>query len=168
MPRELGPVEPAPPAPQPHVVPRMSLGYGFTAAKPKAWPVTDAELVEINEWLPSRLKGRWKHLADESFYSWLRSQMNDRTRLLIRSENIVGLFYTERDALDPVGHVVEKFVRCRSKKVTKEEQAAFYTVVYEWAKALGVSEFVFAIDSDCTLTGIGADAEGRKCYAVVF
>ena len=109
--------------------------------------VTDRDMDEIVPWLLASLKPQWPRLQEDNLRHWLHAATNDRTAKLCRTDRVVGLFFMQRDVMEPNGIVREKFVR--HKNAPLEEQRAFYGEVAEWARTIKARSLVVCEDTNC-------------------
>lgn len=134
--------------PPPFVAPRMG-GPPPKLEQAQVWRVKEPELDGICAWLVPLLKEEWPRLSVDGVWLWLRATMNERTALLIRTKNVVGLFYHSSDVLEPWPIVTEKFVRCREKD--QEGTCLLYQFAKTWASGIGARELRFDLDSDAAM-----------------
>lgn len=140
-----------PPDPPPHVAPRMG-GPAPKIEVPKVWRVKEPELDGILGWLVPRLQERWPRLSVDGVWLWLRATMSDRNSLLIRTENVVGLFQFGQNVLEPWPIVTETFVRYREKD--NEQACDLYRFAKSWTQGIGARELRFDLDSDASMIHI--------------
>lgn len=143
-----GPVTALAPEPPAHTVPRM-IQQGAIKKLP-VWRVQEAEFNEL-QWLPQRLGKEYPNLSVDGLFSWMRAAINDRLTLFIRSTKIVGLFNAETTVLNP-GHPTVRERWVRSSEKDNEEACLFYRYARDWAASIGAAEFVYDLDSDCSMT----------------
>lgn len=139
------------PDPQPFNPPRMSGPLPKIEAA-KVWRVKEPELDDILKWLVPRLQEKWPRLNADGVWLWLRATMSDRNSLLVRTENVVGLFQFNVNVLEPWPIVSETFVRYREKD--NEGSVLLYQHAKEWAKGIGARELRFDLDSDASMIHI--------------
>lgn len=147
---EPGPSEPPPPIPDELPVPRMAAEYNLAPRRPAVWKVTEVELQPLYYWLAPRLREKYPRLQEDGLLHWLRCAMSDRRTTLVRTENVVGMFYIHTDVLEPQPIVIERFVRSNDA-ATKEEQQQLYTYVRDWAQSIKARELRFGFDTDCNM-----------------
>ena len=109
--------------------------------------VTDRDLDQIVPWLLPSLQKDWPRLAEDNLRYWLRAAINDRTAKLCRTDLVVGLYFMQRDVLEPDGVVREKFFR--HNKASADEQRMFYRDVREWARSIKARYLIVNEDSNC-------------------
>ena len=158
--REFGPVLPVAAEPKPFNVPRMADSSKLPKHDEKSWRVQEVEIEAVETHCAQLLKDRWPRIAEGNTRNWLRAAMGDRTFLLIRTANVVGMFYFTVDTMEPLPIVREKFVRGGNAPV--EEFAEIYSAATEWAKSIKARECHFGEDTDAPMERMIAALHVKK------
>jgi hypothetical protein len=98
-------------------------------------------------WLLGRLKEFYKNSSEIELLSWLRGVMTSDQFLFVHTENAIGLAQITREALSAKPKVKELFVLCASED-DYEQGAYLYSVLRDWAAAVGASEFIVETFTD--------------------
>jgi hypothetical protein len=98
---------------------------------------------DTRNWLLPRLKVKWPHLQDIQIDGWIRSIIDGRDFMLIRTDNAVACAQMVKDSLSPVPEVIEKFVIAKSRENGDhvEECMHLYGDLVRWAKNVGARDF---------------------------
>jgi hypothetical protein len=98
---------------------------------------------DTRNWLLPRLKVKWPHLQDIQIDGWIRSIIDGRDFMLIRTDNAVACAQMVKDSLSPVPEVVEKFVIAKNRENADhiEECMHLYGDMIRWAKNVGARDF---------------------------
>ena len=153
-----GPIEPAQEF-VPYVVPK-TVDEHIAEVSP-VWSLSLPEVDDVNEWLGERLKERWPHMNDWGLKQWLIQAMGDRGTLLIRTPATVGMFFADKNLLEPYPRVREVFVRGKEGKRTgpdspdkTPEYVALYKRAMEWAQSIKAVDFEFGLDTDAPISRV--------------
>ncbi len=120
-------------------------------ATPLVWRVTESDLDTICPWLLPALQKRWPRLHTDGISYWFKSAVGDRRTLFIRTANVVGMWHSLSDILEPEPVIVEKFVRSNDN-ATIEEQILLYKYVKEWSQQIRARECILGLDTDVGMT----------------
>lgn len=149
-----GPVAVLPEEPVPFAVPRMG-GIDSAPVSREVWRVQEPDMAELASWLVPRLQKDAPDLDPQRLASWMRSCFHERSALLIRTQDMCGLFMSEQTALDVRPIVFEKWVRARDRSVPNEQAVALYRFAKDWAMAINAARMEINRDSDAPMLHVG-------------
>lgn len=147
--KQLGPIDPPLPVPEPFNPPRM-FSRDMTAPKSPIWRLAEPDIDRVMAWLPQTLRDDWPRLDSDNLRFYLRQMMTDRTTAVFCTENAIGMAYVVLDAFEPSGVVYEKFLR-GSPKAEETEKHLIVTAMRDWAQSIKATMFKFNLDSDARM-----------------
>jgi hypothetical protein len=98
-------------------------------------------------WLLERLKEFYKSSTEPELMSWLRGVMSSDQFMFIHTSHAIALAQITREALSAKPRVKELFVLCDNEQCW-DEGAYLYSVLKDWAVAIGSSEMIVETFSD--------------------
>lgn len=116
-------------------------------------------LVDLNRhwgWLSPRLQERHPHATEGQIMRYLRANLDSNDAYFIANEGGIALFTVERRALE-LPYVEEQFCLCDAPPDRCDFAEALYGPAADWARRLGIADFVYARHSDA-----GAEFAARR------
>lgn len=99
---------------------------------------------DTRNWLLPRLQVKWPHLQAVQVDGWVRSIIDSREFMFIRTQSAVACAQVTRDTLSPVPEALEKFViaKDRENKDHIAECLHLYGDLVRWAQNIGARDMI--------------------------